>query len=1536
MKRLLLLLALCACSGAPCRAAVVTILSDGFESIPNTNWALAAPSGYSAAMWNYSNYRAATGTYSAYCCASLYPAPGPYPAYMDALMWYGPFNLADAVDGSLSLQTWVNCESNYDYVGYYVSTDAFVNVGGYEISGNYSTYGWIPLRIAFTNVPGLGTVCGKSKVWFGVYFYSDDAVQYEGAYVDNVLIQKTTSTNRAPFAPANQLPVNGAAGLTWNPILAAAPFSDPDPASTHAASQWQWATDTLFTNANDSGETLPSTSIWVAVSAQTRWYWRVRYKDDAGLWSAWSAPTWFQTTNLPAPALALTDYQFRWRTPDNPNNWYYHEPQDIAAGPQGRLYVADRLNHRVLVLSTNGVVLSSIGSYGTNIGQFIQPMNIAVDNNGVIYVADYGNSRIQVLDSNGAFLYQWGSYGTNAGAFRLPDGIALDGSGNVYVADQLIYRIQVFTTNGAFVRQWGSQGSANGQFNGVNDVAADSGGNVYVADGLNNRIQVFNNSGAYLRQWPSYLPLGLCFDSGELYVAQELPTNQTISVYSPLGALLRSWGGTGSSPGQFDGVDGVTKGSDGRIYTIEAGNLRAQVFTTAGVFVAQWNASGAGNGEFNRSQDAAVDSNGRVFISDLYNYRVQVLNSNGTYSTKWGSPGTNNGQFVSITGIAIDGANNVYVCDAYRIQKFSNAGGFLDSIDANRLGTPFSPCGLDIAANGDLYVSDLLNNRLLVISSAGALLNQWGSFGMGQGQFNRPTSLALDNSNVYIADQRNHRVQVFTKTGAFVRSWIVYAPVGIALGNDTNVYVTSGEGGSVHVYTKNGDTLGQFGSFGVANGQFDYPNGLTFDSANALYVCEQGNSRIVRFEKAALPQTSAFLRASGSAAAVDVSWAPAANAAGYLLVRDGALIASLSGAVTNYSDADAAAGALNHYTLVATNTLGRSALQAVNGARLDTCDPADDTPAGASALTPLDGPQTHGPHTLGAADPADWYHLSVLPNNAYYFDSIGGEGDVLAELYSGGITYTKVAEDDNSGGNGQFALAYRATAVGDYYLRVRLNPAASAWAGPLHYRKVPSLNLPPTVTVAVAVTNLPCFGAATLTALGNDPESQPLTYEWSEDGDNPMIGRLPSRATAQVITQPLRRPGTYRFYVIVNDGEWNSAPAAMTVNVPGLEGTVLCEGFSGYVPLWGVEVTVSNPVNPLSEYTRAVTDARGAFILDTGGAMQPVLDVRRNTTPSTTILQPVPNDGLRSVTIHYTPLNFNINGRVVDQAASPLAATVQILLGNGLTAYGNLIGSIAIGQVPETWAPSVTVAYPYKLRIQREGYRSRVEDFYVRGSQNNVTRNFELLAEPLTASLSGYVYTQSNYPVAGATVDLGLWQTTTAADGTFSFTNVAKGDYCVRITAIGFDPYVSPDTWSSVNPTHEPFFIEGGDVLVQGTIMDDTGHPVTNATVSVVTPLGATRALCHARLASTRVGSYAVVIGKGARQLRLSAPGYDPFNIDVQIDRPQQLTLTVPEPALALLAACAAWLLRRPTRAASTKRFAPNRFPPSAANDNIC
>lgn len=122
----------------------------------------------------------------------------------------------------------------------------------------------------------------------------------------------------------------------------------------------------------------------------------------------------------------------------------FSRPQGIVAGPDGKMYVADAVNHRIQILSTDGQVLGAWGTVGSKPGQLEFPYDVAFDKQGRLYVAEFGNCRVSVWTPEGKFLTTFGRPGRQAGQFDHPWGVNVAQTGEIYVADTMNYRVQKF------------------------------------------------------------------------------------------------------------------------------------------------------------------------------------------------------------------------------------------------------------------------------------------------------------------------------------------------------------------------------------------------------------------------------------------------------------------------------------------------------------------------------------------------------------------------------------------------------------------------------------------------------------------------------------------------------------------------------------------------------------------------------------------------------------------------------------------------------------------------------------------------------------------------------------------------------------------------------------------------------------------------------------------------------------------------------------------------------------------------------------
>jgi DNA-binding beta-propeller fold protein YncE len=124
----------------------------------------------------------------------------------------------------------------------------------------------------------------------------------------------------------------------------------------------------------------------------------------------------------------------------------FNLPRDLAIGLDGRLYVVDGGNFRVVVFDKEGRYLQSFGSVGKQYGQFARPKEVAVDREGNVYVVDAAFGNFQIFNADGELLLFVGERSERDGPARymLPSGIAVDEDGRVYVVDQWFRKIDVY------------------------------------------------------------------------------------------------------------------------------------------------------------------------------------------------------------------------------------------------------------------------------------------------------------------------------------------------------------------------------------------------------------------------------------------------------------------------------------------------------------------------------------------------------------------------------------------------------------------------------------------------------------------------------------------------------------------------------------------------------------------------------------------------------------------------------------------------------------------------------------------------------------------------------------------------------------------------------------------------------------------------------------------------------------------------------------------------------------------------------------
>ena len=193
---------------------------------------------------------------------------------------------------------------------------------------------------------------------------------------------------------------------------------------------------------------------------------------------------------------------------------------------------------------------------------------------------------------------------------------------------------------------------------------------------------------------------------------------------------------------------------------------RLQKLTFDGVCVQSVGSSESGRGQlqFSTPRGIAVHpTTGLVLVADSHNSRIQVFNSDLTYAHSITLPGDT--QFNNPYDVSLDSDGCVYVAEWGNncITKFATTGEFI-----TRFGSKGSAPGqLDYPSsltinNNLVYVSEFDNDHVSVFDTKGTFLYCFGNKGSGEGEFNNPRGIRTDTfGNLYVSDFLNNRLVVY-------------------------------------------------------------------------------------------------------------------------------------------------------------------------------------------------------------------------------------------------------------------------------------------------------------------------------------------------------------------------------------------------------------------------------------------------------------------------------------------------------------------------------------------------------------------------------------------------------------------------------------------------------------------------------------------------------------------------------------------------------------------------------------------------------
>ncbi len=249
-----------------------------------------------------------------------------------------------------------------------------------------------------------------------------------------------------------------------------------------------------------------------------------------------------------------------------------------------------------------------------------------------------------------------------------------------------------------------------------------------------------------------------------------------------------------------------------------------------------------------------VDSHNHVFVFHRGDPPVMCFEgATGKLVKSWGA-----GMIKRAHGLAVDSADNVWLTDIdlHQVFKFSHDGALLATYGKREEpgldGTHFNqPTDVVITPTGEFFVSDGYgNSRVAKFSSDGKFLLDFGRKGGAAGEFDTPHGITLDaEGRIYVADRTNARVEIFDANGKFIREWKspeIGRPWDVYAAPDGLFYVMDGgdnnpappDRGRVIILNREGQKLGEFGSFGSYDGQFYWGHAVAVSKSGEIYATD--------------------------------------------------------------------------------------------------------------------------------------------------------------------------------------------------------------------------------------------------------------------------------------------------------------------------------------------------------------------------------------------------------------------------------------------------------------------------------------------------------------------------------------------------------------------------------------------------------------------------------------------------------------------------------------------------------------------------
>ena len=263
---------------------------------------------------------------------------------------------------------------------------------------------------------------------------------------------------------------------------------------------------------------------------------------------------------------------------------------------------------------------------------FLDVAAVAVDNKDRVYVFNRGEHPMMVFDRDGKFLRSWGE-----GVFHRAHGLHIGPDESLYCTDDGDHSVRKCTLDGKVLLTIGIPGKpapymSGEPFHRCTHTALSPRGDIYVSDGYG---------------------------------------NARVHKYSPDGKPLKSWGESGTGPGEFNIPHNLCCDPDGWVYVADRENHRVQVFDGDGHYETEWHNLHRPCGMYMEPKRNPLCYIGEIGPTMPVNRevpnlgpRISIVDHKGKLLSRFGASHAGYDrpdQFVAPHGMAVDSHGDIYV-----------------------------------------------------------------------------------------------------------------------------------------------------------------------------------------------------------------------------------------------------------------------------------------------------------------------------------------------------------------------------------------------------------------------------------------------------------------------------------------------------------------------------------------------------------------------------------------------------------------------------------------------------------------------------------------------------------------------------------------------------------------------------------------------------------------------------------------------------------------------------------------------------------